>query len=224
MSNVDSLEPPTDLISFINDAPSDYLLIVETHHWWGCINVYWFVQCFVCQSMHWWPLWTIIWHLTRVIQGFITSTVARYTRRFKPAVLRRRSNQTCNTSTGGRTSWWGAAMLASVSVSALPMASKRSTTRCTCRSRFSLVCAPFQLENASLFFLVKSNSFLLPRHLCVFLFYLCWYRSVRLLWLWSSFRKYAAALYLWRISNPIRWVDEPFEWHHCWRYYSTAPR
>lgn len=32
-SNVDILETPTDLISFINGASSDYLLIVETHHW-----------------------------------------------------------------------------------------------------------------------------------------------------------------------------------------------
>lgn len=32
-SYVDSLETPSDLISFINNAPSEYLLVVQTHHW-----------------------------------------------------------------------------------------------------------------------------------------------------------------------------------------------
>ena len=38
-SNVDSIETPTDMIAFLEGAASDYLLIVETHHWFDLPRV-----------------------------------------------------------------------------------------------------------------------------------------------------------------------------------------
>jgi len=47
VSNVDILETPTDLISFVNGASSDYLLIVETHHRYDTMIIFthWSIKC-----------------------------------------------------------------------------------------------------------------------------------------------------------------------------------